>query len=204
VAASVQHPALFAHSVRHSALSAPLTVAVVALAVTLTAVSAQFTLALPFTVVPFTFTPMAVLLVGAALGRRLGAVSMVLYVGAGAAGLPVFAPSAVLPPGALRVLGPTGGFLLAYPLAAFAAGWLAERGWDRRYLTSVLAMLAGLAVIYAGGVAWLSLAFPASVSAAFLEGITGFVAVDVLKLLVAGLVLPSAWRLAGRERSAGA
>ncbi len=100
---------------------------------------------LPFTAVPFVLTPMVVLLAGAALGSRLGALSQMLYLAAGAAGLPVFAPSVTLPPGALRLLGPTGGYLLAYPVAAFVTGWLAERGWDRRYLSSAAAMLLGLA-----------------------------------------------------------
>lgn len=204
MAATVHQPALLQHSVQHSSLSAPIKAAVVGLGVGVTALSAQFTLAMPFTVVPFTFTPMAVLLVGATLGSRLGALSMVFYVLAGAAGLPVFAPSVTLPPGALRLVGPTGGYLLAYPLAAFATGWLAERGWDRRYLTSVLAMLAGLSVIYTGGVAWLSVAYTASVAAAFLAGVAGFVVADVLKVLAAGFVLPAAWRLVGRRHDASA
>ena len=92
---------------------------------------------LPFTAVPIVLTPFAVMLVGAALGSRLGFVTQVLYLAAGAAGLPVFAPSLVLPPGAARLIGPTGGYLLAYPVAAFVTGWLAERGWDRRYITSL-------------------------------------------------------------------
>ena len=68
----------------------------------------------------------------AALGSRAGAVTEILYLAAGAAGLRVCAPSAELPPGALRLLGPTGGYLMAYPIAAFVAGYFAERGWDRR------------------------------------------------------------------------
>ena len=101
-------------------------------AVAVTAFAAQFTTSVPFTAVPFTFTPVAVLMTGAVLGARLGATAQALYVIAGMSGLAVFAPSATLPPGVLRVLGPTGGYLLAYPVAAFATGWLAEHGWDRR------------------------------------------------------------------------
>ena len=107
----------------------------------LTAAAAQISVPLPFTTVPLTLQPMVVLVGGLALGSRLGAASQMLYLAAGIAGLPVFAASATLPPGALRLLGPTGGYLMAYPLAAFVAGYLAERGFDRRYLTSVLAML---------------------------------------------------------------
>lgn len=115
----------------------------------LTVVAAQISIPLPFTPVPFTLQPMIVLLGGAALGSRLGMSSQVLYLVLGLAGLPVFAASPVLPQGFARLLGPTGGYLMSYPFAAFAAGFLAERGCDRRYLTSVLAMGAGLAIIFA-------------------------------------------------------
>ena len=99
---------------------------------------------------------MVVLVGAAALGPRLGAASQMLYLLLGVAGLPVFAASPILPQGAGRLLGPTGGYLMAYPLAAFVTGWLAARGFDRRYFTSLLAMLAGLATIFAGGVLWLA------------------------------------------------
>src|SRR2546429_7266798 len=99
----------------------------VAFVTVLTAIAAQVSVPLPFTPVPFTMQPMVVLLGGAALGARLGAASQLLYLGLGIAGLPVFA-AAALPPGAARLLGPTGGYLMSYPLAAFVAGRLAERG----------------------------------------------------------------------------
>ena len=118
----------------------------------LTAIAAQISVPLPFTPVPFTFQPMVVLLGAAALGPRLGLSSQILYLALGIAGLPVFAASPLLPQGAARLLGPTGGYLMAYPFAAFAAGWLAERGFDRRYLTAVASMICGLAVVFAGGV----------------------------------------------------
>src|SRR3970040_2835118 len=110
----------------------------------LTAAAAQVRLPLPFTPVPFTLQPMVVLLGGAVLGSRLGMASQVLYLLAGLAGLPVFAASPVLPQGALRLLRPTGGYLLAYPIAAVIAGHLAERGFDRRYWTAFAALVAGL------------------------------------------------------------
>src|SRR5215203_3324420 len=127
-------------------LTAPMRIAAVLFVTALTAAAAQISVPLPFTPVPFTVQPMIVLLGGAALGARLGMSAQVVYLLAGIAGLPVFAASAVLPQGALRLLGPTGGFLWSYPLAAFVAGSLAERGFDRRYLTSVIAMACGLAV----------------------------------------------------------
>jgi biotin transport system substrate-specific component len=180
-------------------MTLPIRVAVVTLAVALTAAAAQFTMPVPFTAVPFTLTPLAVLLTGAALGSRLGALSQVLYVTAGALGLAVFSPSATLPPGWLRLMGPTGGYLMAYPLAAFATGWLAERGWDRRYGTSLAAMLVGLAIIYLGGVSWLTAMFQPSVPAAIAAGIAPFVALDLLKAAAAAWALPRAWRLIGRR-----
>src|SRR6478672_9392056 len=103
----------------------------------LTAAAAQISIPLPFTPVPFTFQPMVVLVGAAALGSRLGMSSQILYLVLGIAGLPVFAASPLLPQGAARLLGPTGGYLMSYPFAAFVAGALAERGFDRRYLAAV-------------------------------------------------------------------
>jgi len=162
----------------------------------LTAVAAQVSFPLPFTPVPFTLQPMIVLVGGAALGARLGFTSQALYLLAGIAGLPVFAASGTLPQGFLRLLGPTGGFLMAYPFAAFVAGYLAERGFDRRYVTSVLAMAAGLGLVFACGVTWL--AFFAAPTALGLPralelGLYPFVGVDILKILLAAAVLPSVW-----------
>jgi biotin transport system substrate-specific component len=187
--------ALIDRTVAQSAMATPLRAAVVLLAVVLTAVAAQFTTTVPFTAVPFTFTPVAVLLTGAALGSRLGSLAQAIYVISGALGLAVFTPSATLPPGFLRVVGPTGGYLMAYPLAAFATGWLSEHGWDRRYWTSLAAMIAGLAVIYLGGVSWLALVFVHSFSGALTAGLVPFVALDLLKIAAAAMILPRAWRL---------
>ena len=173
----------------------------------LTAAAAQISIPLPFTPVPFTLQPMVVLLGGAALGARLGMSAQVLYLLAGLVGLPVFAASPVLPQGALRLLGPTGGYLMSYPFAAFATGWLAERGFDRRYLTSVIAMACGLLVVFGCGVTWLALfARPAAVgfSTALKTGLYPFVAADLIKLFVAAGVMPALWRLVGRRDSEGA
>lgn len=171
----------------------------------LTAAAAQISVPLPFTDVPFTLQPMVVLLGGLALGSRLGFGSQLLYLAAGVAGLPVFAASATLPPGAMRLLGPTGGYLLSYPMAAFSVGYLAERGFDRRYLRSVVAMLAGLAAIYACGTMWLALilrsrdASSDAIRAALAAGVYPFIAADLLKLFLAAGVLPGLWRLFGRN-----
>src|SRR5437762_13210002 len=161
----------------------------------LTAAAAQISIPLPFTPVPFTFQPMVVLVGAAALGSRRGSASQILYLMLGIAGLPVFAASPMLPQGVLRLAGPTGGYLMSYPLAAFAAGWLAERGFDRRYATFVLAMACGLAIVFAGGVLWLAAGTqPArGLSAALAAGFYPFIVADVVKLFVAANVLPGPW-----------
>jgi biotin transport system substrate-specific component len=171
----------------------------------LTAAAAQISVPLPFTTVPLTLQPMVVLVGSLALGSRLGATSQILYLAAGIAGLPVFAASATLPPGALRLLGPTGGYLMAYPLAAFVTGYLAERGFDRRYLTSVLAMFAGMAIIFTSGVLWLALfartltgSTPVGVQAALATGLYPFIVPDLIKLAIAAGFVPALWRVVGR------
>jgi len=162
----------------------------------LTIVAAQLSVPLPFTPVPFTLQPMIVLLGAAALGSRLGASSQLLYLALGIAGLPVFAASPVLPQGLGRLLGPTGGFLMSYPLAAFVAGFLAEHGLDRRYLTSVAAMGAGLAIIFYFGVVWLAFGLPhMGLSAAVASGLVPFLPADIIKVFLAAAVLPAAWKL---------
>jgi biotin transport system substrate-specific component len=170
----------------------------VAFVAILTAAASQLSFPLPFTPVPFTIQPMIVLIGGAALGSRLGALSQTLYLTLGIAGLPVFAFSPELAQGFARLFGPTGGYLMAYPLAACITGWLAERGFDRHYGTSILAMIAGLSVIFAGGVLWL--ANLVGWSAALATGLDPFVGVDIVKVLVAGAVLPSLWKLIGTNR----
>jgi biotin transport system substrate-specific component len=192
---------LLATLVANREMAFPVRAAAVVLLTALTAAAAQVSVHLPFTPVPFTLQPMVVLLGGAALGSRLGMSSQILYLLAGIAGLPVFAASAVLPQGPLRLLGPTGGYLMAYPFAAFATGWLAERGFDRRYLTSVVAMAAGLALIFTGGVLWLAFfasPVPAGLRVAVSTGVIPFIPADIFKLFVAAAVLPGIWKLTGR------
>ena len=99
----------------------------------------------------------------------------------GAAGMPVFAFSPELPQGFARLIGPTGGYLMAYPAAAFVTGLLAERGFDRRYLTSILAMAVGLSIIFAGGVAWLWRL--TGLETALATGLYPFIVVDVIKIV---------------------
>jgi len=120
----------------------------------LVALSAQVAFPLPFSPVPVTAQTLAVLLVGALLGGVRGGVSLLLYLGQGVAGLPVFAAGGA---GVAYFLGPTGGYLLGFVAGATLTGLLAERGWDRRIATTLMAMLLGIAAIYATGLAWLAL-----------------------------------------------
>ena len=181
------------------AFATPIRLAATLFVTVLTAAASQVSVPLPFTPVPFTFQPMIVLLGGAVLGARLGMTAQVLYLAAGIAGLPVFAFAPELPQGAARLLGPTGGYLMAYPFAAFVAGALAGRGLDRRYLSSLLAMAAGLAVIFACGVTWLTLFAPGaelrSLQQALAAGLYPFVLADTIKLCLAAAVMPAAWKL---------
>jgi biotin transport system substrate-specific component len=192
---------LLATLARGADLTVPMRIAAVLFVTALTAAAAQISIPLPFTPVPFTLQPMVVLLGGAALGARLGMSSQALYLFLGIAGLPVFAASAILPQGFARLLGPTGGYLLSYPFAAFAAGWLAERSFDRRYLTSLIAMTVGLSIVFGCGVAWLAwFAQPAplGLSAALRTGLVPFLVADGMKIALAATVLPAVWRVIGR------
>ena len=158
----------------------------------LIALGAQLAVPLPFSPVPVTGQTFAVLLVAAALGR-LGIASVVLYIVEGAIGLPVFAGGAF---GIARLVGPTGGYLAGFVVAAFVLAWCVDRGFDRRVGTALLAMLAAEIVIYACGVLWLA-GFPLRVPV--LEaGLYPFIVGDLLKLVAAALALPAAWRIVRR------
>ena len=158
--------------------------AAVVLGAMLVAAAAQISLPLPGTPVPMTLQPLAVLLVGGLLGAGLGPSALILYLAAGAAGLPVFTPYGA--PGVARLLGPTGGYLLAYPVAAFAVGRLAADG--RRLGRLALAVLAGLLLIHLGGLAQL-LILTGSGALAVRLGTLPFILGDLLKLGIAVLIL---------------
>src|SRR5213596_3561951 len=152
--------------------------------VALVAIAAQIAIPLPGTPVPMTLQPLAVLLLGALLWPSLGAGSMILYLALGAAGLPVFTPYGL--PGLARLVGPTGGYLLAYPVAAFAVGKIAGDG--RRAARLALAAAAGLVLIHLGGLAQLAI-LTGSGSGAVRLGTLPFLAGDLAKLVIAVLLL---------------
>ena len=155
---------------------------VVGFAVALAAAS-QVAIPVPGTAVPMTLQPLAVVLAGIWLGPRAGAASMLLYLAAGAAGLPVFAP--VGAPGFLRLLGPTGGYLLAYPLSAFAAGVIARR--FPAFGGRVAAAALGIALMHLAGIAQLTI-LTGSVTSAVIMGSLPFLGMDLVKSLLAGVL----------------
>ena len=153
-----------------------------------TALAAQIEIPLPWTPVPVTGQTFAVLLTGAVLGARRAWLAQLLYLAEGVLGLPVFAGGGS---GIAKVVGPTGGYLLAFPFAAALTGALAERGWDRRFLTMMAAMFAGSLVIFAGGLAWLSRFVPGD--RLLSAGLLPFVPGDVIKTTLAALAFPALW-----------
>ena len=144
------------------------------------AAASQVAIPLPGTPVPMTLQPLVVVLAGLWLGPIAGATSMALYLAAGMAGLPVFAPMGA--PGFARLIGPTGGYLWAYPAAALVAGLVASRRRD--FAFRLLAAAAGIAVIHAGGFLQLRL-LTGSAERAIAMGATPFLLLDVLKALTA-------------------
>jgi biotin transport system substrate-specific component len=158
----------------------------------LVTLSAQVAIPLPLSPVPISGQTLAVLLLGALLGSRRGSLSVLAYLGQGAAGLPVFAGGQM---GLAHLLGPRGGYLVGFVAAAWVTGRLAERGWDRRLGSTLLAMLLGNLAIYACGLPWLAL-FAGRQALAW--GLYPFVVGDLLKLALATALLPTGWRLLGQ------
>ena len=147
------------------------------------AAASQVAIPIPGTPVPFTLQPLIVVLAGMMLGPTLGAASMLLYLAIGAAGLPVFAPIGA--PGIARFMGPTGGYLIAYPFGAYTAGFLAQR--FPSLIGRWLAAVAGIAVVFVGGLAQLTI-LTGDVARAIALGITPFAVFDLLKAFVAALI----------------
>lgn len=146
----------------------------------------------PFWPVPMTMQTFAVLVIGMTFGPRLGAATVVLYLLEGAVGLPVFAGTPAKGIGIAYMVGPTGGYLVGFVVAAYLAGTLAMRGWDRKPLQTAFAMVLGMAVIYVLGVAWLSTLI--GVAKALQFGVAPFLLADALKIALATALLPLAWR----------
>jgi biotin transport system substrate-specific component len=151
----------------------------------------------PFYPVPLTLQTFAVLVIGAAFGWRLGAATVALYLLEGALGLPVFAGTPEKGIGLAYMMGPTGGYLAGYVLAAALTGALAERGWDRRFASTAAAMVLGNLVIYLFGLAWLGQVVGWD-QPVLQWGLTPFIPGDLLKIALAAAALPFAWTLLRR------
>ena len=154
------------------------------------ALCAKVTVPLPFTPVPLTLQNFGVLAVGLVLGSRRGFAALALYLVEGAFWLPVFSPSA-LGGGIAQLLGPTGGFLMAYPAVAFVAGWIYEKT-SGRFVWAALSSLAAEFVLFAGGLSWLAV-WTHSISLALRFGLYGFIFAEVIKIFMAAGVAAQ-WR----------
>jgi biotin transport system substrate-specific component len=150
-------------------------------------------IAIPLWPVPVTGQTFAVLMIAALLGSRRGCFAVLAYITEGAAGLPVFAHGRF---GFAVLLGPTGGYLVGFIAAACIVGLLAEKGWDRRIGTTVLAMVLGNIAIYAFGLLWLCCLVGVN-KTVLIEGLYPFILGDLLKIALAAILLPSGWKLLG-------
>jgi biotin transport system substrate-specific component len=148
--------------------------------------------------IPITGQTFAVLLTGALLGSRLGAAAIIVYLLEGACGLPFFAAGAG---GLLHILGSTGGYLVAFPAAAYITGAFAEHGWDKRYPTAAAAMAIGSVVVFMGGWAWFSLVTSTPPVAAFKVAVLPFIPGDIIKIALGAAVLPTGWAILRRKAS---
>lgn len=157
---------------------------------------AQVSISLPFTPVPVTGQTFAVLICGSALGALEGAASAGLYVAAGALGAPVYAGHAH---GLAVITSASGGYLFGFIAASFLSGLLAQRQWDRRFSSSLGAMLSGNLLIYLFGVPWLAHSLHVNGTRALELGLYPFIPGELIKIYVAAAVLPTAWRAAGRR-----
>ena len=165
-------------------------VALVLAGTALVSAAAQISVKLPFTPVPITGQTFAVLLVGASLGAARGAASLGLYLLLGIAGAPVYAHH---DSGWDVITSASGGYVVGFVVAAAVTGWLAERRWDRRFSSSIGAMLTGNVIVYLFGLTWLAHVLHTNLEKTLEDGLYPFVPGDVFKLYLAALALPAAW-----------
>lgn len=155
-------------------------------------------LQVPFYPVPMTMQTLVVLVIGAAFGWRLGAATVLLYLAEGAAGLPVFAGTPEKGLGLAYMMGPTGGYLAGFLVAAALTGWMAERGMTKTVLSTIGVMMIGHGVIFLFGFAWLATLVGAN--KAFIGGVEPFYLATALKTALGAALLPAAWRAVGKIR----
>jgi biotin transport system substrate-specific component len=154
---------------------------------------------IPFYPVPMTMQTTVVFMIGMTYGWRLGGLTIMLYLFEGAMGLPVFSGTPEKGLGLVYMMGTTGGYLLGFFFAAVLLGWLAEKGWDRNYVSTAVAMILGNAVVYTFGLVWLGSVI--GWDKPLLElGMFPFLIGDAVKLLLASLLLPTTWKLLGNRK----
>ncbi|HET8929465.1 MAG TPA: biotin transporter BioY [Acidimicrobiales bacterium] len=161
----------------------------------LTGVSAQFAFVTPLSPVPFTLSTLTVLVVGAALGTKRAVLSMLVYLGLGVVGLPWFAEA-----GSGWHM-PSFGYIIGFVVAAGVVGALAKRGADRKVASTVALLVAGTLIVYTIGTTWLAFDLGVSAGKAFSLGVQPFLITDSLKIVVAALAFPAAWRFANKPQS---
>ena len=149
-------------------------------------------------IVPITGQTLVVLLTGALLGSRLGAAAMIVYLIEGACGLPFFSGGSG---GLAHLFGPTGGYLVSFPAAAFVTGAFAEHGWDKKFLSAIAAMAIGSLIILASGWSWFAIVTNTTPMMAFEIAVKPFIIGDVVKILLAAAALPAGWALLNRKAS---
>ncbi len=178
------------------------TIALIVGGTVILAISAK--ISVPFWPVPMTLQTLAIMAISAAYGSRLAVATVVAYLAEGLAGLPVFALGAAAGPA--YFLGPTAGYLAGFVLLAWIVGSAADRGWDRSIPRLLASMVVADVVVFALGFAWLAWLFPTSsgsgigAAAAFSNGVAPFVVADLLKIALAALAVPAAWKLVDRWR----
>lgn len=158
--------------------------------------SAKFEI--PLTPVPFTFQTLVVLALGVVFGPTLGAATVLAYLAQGAMGMPVFAGTPEKGIGLAYMMGPTGGYLLGFAVAAYVTGWLARAKWDRNIVTMAFAMVIGNLVIYAFGVTYLSSLIGYEKAIEF--GLKPFIVFDIVKIVAAAVIIPSVWKMVGGSK----
>jgi biotin transport system substrate-specific component len=190
---TVQTQAIYSHVVRATSrwVEIPILIGFNLLLVA----SAYISINLPFSPVPITGQTFGILLIAMTLGRVRATAVVVAYLLEGAAGLPVFAGGAF---GAQHLVGPTGGYLLGFLGAAFVVGALADKGWDRSYVRSIISITLGHAIVFACGLVWLAQFVPTEGLLA--AGLTPFLIGTAIKTGLAAMCLPTAWRLIARDK----
>ena len=158
--------------------------------------TAQLAFYLPFSPVPITMQTFGVLLIGLTYGSKRGALTLIVYLIEGGIGLPVFANGGC---GIAYLFGPTGGYLVGFVVATFAVGYLAEKGWDRKILSTFTSMLIGTIILFSFGLLWLNKFV--GTEKLFVAGLLPFIPGEILKSILVAFSLPTAWKVINKKNN---